>query len=257
MDYLPLFARLKNRTVLLVGGGDIALRKARLLLDAGAVLTVIAPSLHEELTELLSEQHTYIPSRFNPAHLNNQMLVIAATDDEDVNAEVAAAADAANIWVNVVDDPDRSSFIFPSIIDRSPIMVAVSSGGKAPVLVRMLRERLEALLPKHLGALGNLSGEWRSRIKQKLGDITSRRRFWEKAFASPQLATLLETEQQPAAEQWMEQQLNAESYAGGEIVLVGAGPGDGTLQKFEQIFLFQRFEHIKLATGEERADHFE
>jgi uroporphyrin-III C-methyltransferase/precorrin-2 dehydrogenase/sirohydrochlorin ferrochelatase len=238
MDYLPLFARLKNRTVLLVGGGDIALRKARLLLDAGAVLTVIAPSLHEELTELLSEQHTYIPSRFNPAHLNNQMLVIAATDDEEVNAEVAAAADAANIWVNVVDDPDRSSFIFPSIIDRSPIMVAVSSGGKAPVLVRMLRERLEALLPKHLGALGNLSGEWRSRIKQKLGDITSRRRFWEKAFASPQLATLLETEQQPAAEQWMEQQLNAESYAGGEIVLVGAGPGDAgllTLKGLQQI----------------------
>lgn len=238
MDYLPLFARLKDRTVLLVGGGDIALRKARLLLDAGAILTVVAPSLHEELTELLSEQHTYIPSRFNSTHLNNHMLVIAATDDEEVNAEVAAAAHAGNIWVNVVDDPDRSSFIFPSIIDRSPIMVAVSSGGKAPVLVRMLRERLEALLPKHLGALGHLSGEWRSRIKQKLGDITSRRRFWEKAFASPQLATLLETEQPQVAEQWMDQQLTAESYAGGEIVLVGAGPGDAgllTLKGLQQI----------------------
>lgn len=237
MDYLPLFARLNNRAVLLVGGGDIALRKARLLLDAGANLTVVAPSLHEELTELLVG-HTYIPSRFTAAYLNDQMLVIAATDDEEVNAEVAAAADAANIWVNVVDDPDRSSFIFPSIIDRSPIMVAVSSGGKAPVLVRMLRERLEALLPKHLGALANLSGEWRNQIKQKLGDITSRRRFWEKAFASPQLATLLETEQHDSAEQWMADQLQADDYAGGEIVLVGAGPGDAgllTLKGLQQI----------------------
>ena len=237
MDYLPLFARLNNRAVLLVGGGDIALRKARLLLDAGANLTVVAPSLHEELTELLV-RHTYIPSRFTAAYLNDQMLVIAATDDEEVNAEVAAAADAANIWVNVVDDPDRSSFIFPSIIDRSPIMVAVSSGGKAPVLVRMLRERLEALLPKHLGALANLSGEWRNQIKQKLGDITSRRRFWEKAFASPQLATLLETEQHDSAEQWMADQLQADDYAGGEIVLVGAGPGDAgllTLKGLQQI----------------------
>lgn len=237
MDYLPLFARLNKRAVLLVGGGDIALRKARLLLDAGARVTVVAPSLHEELTELLVG-HTYIPSRFQAEHLTDQMLVIAATDDEQVNADVAAAANAANIWVNVVDDPDRSSFIFPSIIDRSPIMVAVSSGGKAPVLVRMLRERLEALLPKHLGALATLSGEWRNQIKQKLSDITSRRRFWEKAFASPQLATLLETEQHEAAEQWMAQQLDAEDYAGGEIVLVGAGPGDAgllTLKGLQQI----------------------
>lgn len=237
MDYLPLFARLNNRAVLLVGGGDIALRKARLLLDAGAQLTVVAPSLHEELTELLVG-HTYIPARFQAEHLHQHMLVVAATDDDQVNADVAEAANIANVWVNVVDDPERSSFIFPSIIDRSPIMVAVSSGGKAPVLVRMLRERLEALLPKHLGALAELSGEWRSKIKQKLNDITSRRRFWEKAFASPQLATLLETEQHEAAEQWMSEQLNAEDYAGGEIVLVGAGPGDAgllTLKGLQQI----------------------
>ncbi len=237
MDYLPLFAKLTNRPVLLVGGGDIALRKARLLIDAGARLTVVAPSLHEELAELLVDHH-YIPSRFQSSYVANQMLVIAATDNEDVNAEVAQAADAAQIWVNVVDDPDRSSFIFPSIIDRSPIMVAVSSGGKAPVLVRLLRERLEALLPKHLGALGTLSGEWRNKIKEKLGDIASRRRFWEKAFASPQLATLLETNQMADAENWMASQLEDGNYAGGEVVLVGAGPGDAgllTLKGLQQI----------------------
>lgn len=237
MDYLPMFAKLTSRPVLLVGGGDIALRKARLLIDAGAQLTVVAPSLHEELAELLVDHH-YIPSRFLPQYVQNQMLVIAATDNEDVNAEVAAAADAANIWVNVVDDPDRSSFIFPSIIDRSPIMVAVSSGGKAPVLVRLLRERLEALLPKHLGALGTLSGEWRSKIKQKLGDIAARRRFWEKAFASPQLATMLETNQMADAEDWMSAQLDEGNYSGGEVVLVGAGPGDAgllTLKGLQQI----------------------
>ncbi len=237
MDYLPLFAKLTNRPVLLVGGGDIALRKARLLMDAGAHLTVVAPSLHEELAELLVD-HDYIPSRFHAAQLTHHMLVVAATDDENVNAEVAEAANAKNVWVNVVDDPARSSFIFPSIIDRSPIVVAVSSAGKAPVLVRMLRERLEALLPKHLGALATLSGEWRHKIKHKLGDIAARRRFWEKAFASPQLANLLETEQTNTAEQWMEQQLADGNYSGGEIVLVGAGPGDAgllTLKGLQQI----------------------
>ena len=145
MDYLPLFANVAQRPVLLVGGGEVALRKARLLLEAEARVTVVAPELHDELQQLQQQGRlTHQADYFQAAHLQGQRLVIAATDDEQVNADVAAAAEAAGLWVNVVDDPARSSFIFPSIIDRSPIIVAISSGGAAPVLARLLRERLEA-----------------------------------------------------------------------------------------------------------------
>ena len=187
MDYLPLFANVTGRAVLLVGGGDVALRKARLLRDAGARLTVVSPDLHADLQALQAEAPDsvwWIADRFAPQHLVGQRLVIAATDDHAVNAAVAEAADAAGLWVNVVDDPAHSTFIFPSIIDRSPLVVAVSSGGAAPVLARLLRERLESLLPTYLGTLARLSGEWRGKVRQALDSLTARRRFWERAFAS-------------------------------------------------------------------------
>ena len=239
MEYLPLFANIAGRPVLLVGGGEVALRKARLLLDAGARLTVVAPQLHDELAALAAAgQLVVLNDSFEAAHLQGQRLVIAATDDEVVNAQVAAAAEANGLWVNVVDDPANSSFIFPSIIDRSPIMVAVSSGGAAPVLARLLRERLEALLPSHLGALARLSGELRGRVKQVLASLTERRRFWEKAFGSSRLLSLLQGGDEAAARHWLNEQLDGTEAKGGEIVLVGAGPGDAgllTLKGLQQI----------------------
>ena len=239
MEYLPLFANIAGRPVLLVGGGEVALRKARLLLDAGARLTVVAPQLHDELAQLAAAgKLAVLHEAFDAAHLQGQRLVIAATDDEVVNAQVAAAAEANGLWVNVVDDPANSSFIFPSIIDRSPIMVAVSSGGAAPVLARLLRERLEALLPSHLGALARLSGELRGRVKQVLASLTERRRFWEKAFGSSRLLSLLQGGDETAARHWLNEQLDGTEAKGGEIVLVGAGPGDAgllTLKGLQQI----------------------
>lgn len=241
MDYLPLFANVTGRAVLLVGGGDVALRKARLLRDAGARLTVVSPDLHADLQALQAEAPDsvlWIADRFAPQHLAGQRLVIAATDDHAVNAAVAEAADAAGLWVNVVDDPAHSTFIFPSIIDRSPLVVAVSSGGAAPVLARLLRERLESLLPTYLGTLARLSGEWRGKVRQALDSLTARRRFWERAFASPQLAAHLQSENEPAARAWLDEALTAEGDARGELVLVGAGPGDAgllTLKALQQI----------------------
>lgn len=146
MDYLPMFARLEGRPVLLVGGGEVALRKARLLLAAGARITLVSPVLEPEFHEFAG-RFTHVAARFDPAHLAGQILVVAATDDLEVNALVYQSATERGLFVNLVDDPERSSFIFPSIIDRSPIVVAVSSGGKAPVLVRLLRERLEPAAP--------------------------------------------------------------------------------------------------------------
>ena len=239
MDYLPLFANVAQRPVLLVGGGEVALRKARLLLEAEACVTVVAPELHDELQQLQQQGRlTHQADYFQAAHLQGQRLVIAATDDEQVNADVAAAAEAAGLWVNVVDDPARSSFIFPSIIDRSPIIVAISSGGAAPVLARLLRERLEALLPSHLGQLARLSGQLRERVKSALTSLTQRRRFWERVFASAQLASLLRAGETEQGRQWMETALEQGEQPGGEIVLVGAGPGDAgllTLKGLQQI----------------------
>ncbi|MGY3945143.1 siroheme synthase CysG [Aeromonas tecta] len=237
MDYLPMFAKLEGRSVLLVGGGEVALRKARLLLAAGARLTLISPELEAGFHEF-SGRFTHLAERFTPAHLTGQILVVAATDDLEVNALVYQSANRLGLFVNVVDDPVRSSFIFPSIIDRSPIMVAVSSGGKAPVLVRLLRERLESLLPRHLGGLAELSGRIRGRAKQVLASISDRRRFWERAFASNTLGSLVEKQDWQGAEHWLNEDLDKAQSEVGEVVLVGAGPGDPgllTLKALQQI----------------------
>lgn len=167
--------------------------------------------------------------------------MVAATDNLEVNALVYQSANQLGLFVNVVDDLKRSSFIFPSIIDRSPLMVAVSSGGKAPVLERLLRERLESLLPRHLGGLTELSGRVRDKAKQVLSSISDRRRFWERAFASNTLAGLIEKQDWQSAETWLNDGLDkAQSEVGevGEVVLVGAGPGDPgllTLKALQQI----------------------
>ncbi len=237
VDYLPLFASVKGRAVLLVGGGEVALRKARLLLEAGARLTLVAPQLHPELAALAAG-HVQHAAEFEPAHLDGQVLVIAATDDAAVNAAVAREAEARGLWVNVVDDPANSSFIFPSIIDRSPIMVAISSGGQAPVLARLLRERLEALFPQHLGALARLSGALRGKVKQAFASLADRRRYWERVMVSSELANLLARNEDAPARQWLEEELGRERRQGGEVVLVGAGPGDPgllTLKGLQQI----------------------
>ncbi|WP_284144453.1 NAD(P)-dependent oxidoreductase, partial [Serratia marcescens] len=184
MDYLPIFCQLQHKACLLVGGGEIAERKARLLLDAGAALTVNAlafsPQFHHWAEKGLL---TLAEGEFSPALLAEKWLVIAATDRLEVNALVYQCANQQRVFCNVVDDPKRASFIMPSIIDRSPIMVAVSSGGKAPVLARLLREKLEAMLPQHLGKLAQLGGSLRQRVKQRFSSLGARRRFWERLFA--------------------------------------------------------------------------
>ena len=148
MDYLPIFCRLDNKPVLLVGGGEVAERKARLLLDVGAQLTVVAPELDPELAELAANGSIeWLAGEFAPQQLTGKWLVVAATDRREVNALVYQSANLARIFANVVDDPKRSSFIMPSIIDRSPLMVAISSGGKAPVLARLLRENSKPCCP--------------------------------------------------------------------------------------------------------------
>lgn len=227
MDYLPIFCRLDNKPVLLVGGGEVAERKARLLLDAGARLTVVAPELDPELAELAANGSIeWLAGEFASEQLAGKWLVVAATDRREVNALVYQSANQARIFANVVDDPKRSSFIMPSIIDRSPLMVAISSGGKAPVLARLLREKLEALLPQHLGAVAAFAGSLRDRVKARFASMGARRRFWERLLGADRLGQALARGDSASAHQLADSLFADESQSAGEVVLVGAGPGD-------------------------------
>ncbi|MFP8737401.1 siroheme synthase CysG [Klebsiella aerogenes] len=239
MDHLPIFCQLRDRDCLLVGGGDVAERKARLLLDAGARLTVNSRRFTPQFQVWAEEQMlTLAQGDFNPALLDNCWLAIAATDDDVVNQQVSEAAESRRIFCNVVDAPRQASFIMPSIIDRSPLMVAVSSGSTSPVLARLLREKLESLLPLHLGQIARYAGQLRSRVKKQFATVGERRRFWEKLFVNDGLAQSLANDDRQAVADTTERLLNEPLEHRGEVVLVGAGPGDAgllTLKGLQQI----------------------
>lgn len=246
MKYLPIFTEIRNNPVLIVGGGSVALRKARLLTDAGARLTVVSHDFHPELEAMAQTHgHELLKGDFADELVDGQILVIAATDDEKVNRGVATAANSRNVLVNVVDDPANSNFIFPAIVDRSPIIVAISSGGDAPVLVRRLREKLETLLPTHLGGLASLMGRFRNQVKAKLGDINKRRYFWEKAL-NGKVVSLLSQNKPQQAESQLQHELDNHSDAApvGEVYIVGGGPGDPDLLTLRALQLMQQADVI-------------
>ena len=200
MDYLPIFIAIQDQPAVVVGGGQVAHRKVEWLLAAKARVTVVAPSLGAELTELAARGAVeHIAACFAPEQLRHASLTIAATDSPDVNAAVALAARTQRVPVNVVDSPELSSFIFPAIIDRSPVIVAVGSGGRAPVLVRRVRAQIEALLPAKLGALARFMGERRAAVKQALAPGV-RRPFWERIIGGAVGSQVLAGEEARARE---------------------------------------------------------
>nr|WP_191091198.1 siroheme synthase CysG [Pantoea stewartii] len=226
---MPLFADLAGRPVLVVGGGDIAARKIELLRRAGARIQIASRELCPELQTLLDEQQLeWLATAFEPAQLDKVFLVIAATDDNALNAQVYDEANARHKLVNVVDDQPKCSFIFPSIVDRSPLVVAISSSGTAPVLARMLREKLETLLPSHLGQMAELAGQWRDKVKARFSRMSDRRRYWERIF-NGRFASQMATGDVEAAKATLDSELGDQPPRQGEIILVGAGPGDSGL----------------------------
>lgn len=240
MDYLPLFAALKDRPVLVVGGGEVAARKIALLTRAGASVRVVARRLHPELTALHDAQAIdWISQAFDESQLDHVFLVIAATSDSALNRRVFDAANARQRLVNVVDDQPLCSFIFPSIVDRSPLVVAISSGGNAPVLARLLREKIEALLPANLGRMAGVAGTWRDRIKARLTTTDARRRFWERAFRG-RFASQMAAGDEQGAQETLAQMLDEPDHAQGEIILVGAGPGDAGLLTLRGLQVMQQ-----------------
>ena len=242
MDYLPIFLRLTDRPCAVIGGGDVAARKAGLLLDAGARVTVTAPQLCETLAELAgSGRIVHRATEFSSDALDGATIVIAATDDRAVNAEVSRLAQASRIPVNVVDDPELCSFILPAIVDRSPVVIAVSTGGSTPVLARLLRARLETLIPAAYGELATLAQRFRDRVKNALPQ-PARRPFWERVLQGP-IAELVFSGRLPQAERALAQAIDDTAHRGpqpGEVYLVGAGPGNPDLLTFAALRLMQQ-----------------
>jgi uroporphyrin-III C-methyltransferase / precorrin-2 dehydrogenase / sirohydrochlorin ferrochelatase len=225
MDYFPIFLRLTNEPVLVVGGGAVAERKIDLLLRTSAQVRVIAPELVPGLAERAAAgEITHVAAEFRPEHLDGMRLAIAATDKHAINAWVARQAERRNIPVNVVDDRELSRFIMPAIIDRSPVVVAVGSSGDAPVLTRRLRERLESFLPQRLGTLARLAGKLRPTIKARIENPARRRKFWEDFFDGTVAADVLAGRSVDVEE--IASTLRTAEQGSGEVVLVGAGPGD-------------------------------
>lgn len=240
MQYFPMFADLQGKPVLLVGGGHVALRKARSLLSAGAQLQVVSHQFLDDFVQWQAQGKAHLlQGDFQAEQLDQVWLVIAATDDDELNARVHQAAVARKVWINTVDQQDKCEFIFPSIIDRSPIQIAISSGGAAPVLVRRLREQLETLLPQYLGPLARLVGKYRQKVQEKLDNFAERRQFYEKVFNS-NVVSLLQREQHDDAESALQAQLDSHQPSHGEVFIVGAGPGDPELLTLKALQLMQQ-----------------
>jgi uroporphyrin-III C-methyltransferase / precorrin-2 dehydrogenase / sirohydrochlorin ferrochelatase len=243
MKQLPIFLDVQSRRCLMVGGGLVAARKVDTLLHYGAQVTVVAPELCSGVAALRdSGRLVHQQRRFEPTDLDGCHLVYAATSDEAVNAQVSALAQARRIPVNVVDNPALCSFIMPSIIDRDPVQVAVSTGGASPVLARLLRTRLETLIPASYGQLARLMARFRAAARSRFTDGTQRRRFWEDVLNGP-IAEMLFAGQDAAAERALEQALgedHPQPPTTGEVYLVGGGPGDPDLLTFRALRLMQQ-----------------
>lgn len=230
MDHLPVFLKLSGKPCLVVGGGSIATRKVRLILRTGATVTVVAPELTPELRKLCdSGTITQEAGRYRQALVNKYCLIVAATDDAALNRRIAADAEAAGRLCNAVDDNAASSFIFPAIVDRSPVVVAIGTSGNAPVLAQQLKTKIEAWLPSRIGELALQAGHWRALVKKRFGSLRERRRFWQRFFDGPIAEHVLANRKRDAERALRRELLRPvesieQEY--GEAWIVGAGPGD-------------------------------
>lgn len=237
MRYLPLHFDLLDQSVLVVGGGEIARRKIDLLLTAGAVIHVVAPEISEEVVQLLADPRHQLHERaYCPEHLDDKVLVVAATNDESVNERVSVDARSRRIPVNVVDSPALCTITFPAIINRNPLIISVGSAGTAPVLVRYVRQLIEQVLPERIAAAAGYFASRRPAMKEKFKDIETRRRQSERFIESPGFELSMAGDA-AAADPYL---LGDATVEPGEVYLVGAGPGDPDLLTLRALQLMQK-----------------
>ena len=226
MRWLPLFLDLRNRLVVVIGGGSIAERKIDLLMPSGARILVVAPALTPTLSLRVSAgEITHLPRDFAPSDLVGARLVIAATNAPTVNQVVAVAAEARNILVNVVDNAELSSGIMPAIVDRSPLLIAIGTEGSAPALARHVRALIESVIDESFGRLAALLGRWRDRIRLGVPHLLARRRLYQRLLQGP-VADCVRAARDTDADGLLEREIGAAADGSGLVQIVGAGPGD-------------------------------
>jgi uroporphyrin-III C-methyltransferase / precorrin-2 dehydrogenase / sirohydrochlorin ferrochelatase len=249
MQNLPIFVTMRDRPAAVVGGGLVAARRAELLVRAGARVTAFAPELSDEFLPLRTAPNFHgEPRDPGPDDFAGCALCFIAADDEGLTQSARAAAKAAGALVNVADRPELCDFIMPSIVDRSPLVIAISTGGASPILGRMLKARLESLIPTAYGRLADLMSRFRVKVHAAIPSATLRRRFWEATLEGPIAEAALAGDAEAASDHLERSILRAESLAGrgeaspaeGEVYLVGAGPGDPDLVTFRALRLMQK-----------------
>lgn len=277
MSLLPLFIDIKDKPCLVVGGGKIAARKLKMLCKAEADITVIAPHLCDEINALCETHSLSSHMRdFVDDDIKNQCLIIAATNDSALNKHISDIAKQKNILINVADDFKQGDVVLPSVIDRDPIQIAVTTGGASPVLARLLRRNLERCTPSAYGSLASLVEHYREKTTELIQDVDSRRRFWEEVLQGP-IAEMVLAGKVSAAEETLQRKLDNKDYSNddkGEVYLVGAGPGDPDLLTFRALRLMQQADVVvydrlvsdqimnlvrkdaeKIYAGKQRANH--
>lgn len=242
MQYFPIFLDTTELDCLVVGAGEVATRKVELLLKTAAQITVVAPWVCDSMQRYANENKISLICRaYSPDDLTAKQLVFVATDDSDLNAQIHAQAKAQKVLVNVVDNIPLCQFITPSIVDRSPIVIAISSGGVAPVLLRYLRQKLESLIPQKVSLLGQFSEKFRELVKQKLDNVTARRFFWEDVLEGDIAENVIAGNDALAQQKLLAKlEHDATHTQPGEVYLVGAGPGDPDLLTFKALRLMQK-----------------
>jgi uroporphyrin-III C-methyltransferase / precorrin-2 dehydrogenase / sirohydrochlorin ferrochelatase len=229
MRHLPAFLDIAGRPCLVIGGGEVAARKIALLERAGGDVRVISPELVPSLSRgVAAGRIQHIAAEFAAHHMTNAALVIAATDNRALNAQVSWEAKQRGLPVNVVDDPALCTFQVPAIVDRDPVLIAISTGGASPVLARWVRRRIEGMLPTALGRLATLANRWRPAAKARLSSVESRKQFWEGVFDGP-VAQLALDGRDDDADAALQHALDRSGPTPGAVYLVGAGPGDPEL----------------------------
>jgi len=252
VDYLPIFVNIKNQHCLIVGGGPVAARKADLFIKAGAVVTVIAPEIKTEMKHHLAHSKVvWQMDRFSEEvmeGLEKPQYVISATDEQKTNEAVYHYCKAHNIPVNVADQTEYCDFILPAIVDREPMTIAISTGGRSPVLARLMKARLETMIPNGFSKLADLVGRYRNKVKQAIADGEGRKAFWESILEGAFIDKVVHGNA-AEAEQDLDRQIQQVAEHGqpipqGEVYLIGAGPGDPDLMTFKGLRLLQQADVI-------------
>jgi len=245
MDYLPIFLDIQNRKVIVEGGGTVAARRVERALDAGAIVDLFNPDLSDEFRELIGHQNLKHHAR-TAMHddLKGAAVAYGASEDPTRDAALFKAARKHGVLCNVADVAEYCDFITPSVVDRSPLVVAISSGGAAPVIARILRARIESVLPPAYGRLADLVGRFRAQVSEGIRRSLDRRRFWEGMIEGP-VGDLFLSGAAKSAEKHLMAEIDAASQKApgtpvGEVYLVGAGPGDPDLLTFRALRLMQR-----------------